>query len=60
MDASLADVTDVPGVEVGDQVVLFGRQGEEQISIDEIAAHSKTISYEITSSIGKRVRRVYV
>jgi alanine racemase len=60
MDLLMLDVTDVPGAEVGDEVVLIGAQGGERIDADELAARSGTISYEILCSISKRVPRRYV
>ncbi len=60
MDFMMIDVTDVPGVRIGDDVVLVGRQGACEISIDEIAAIMDTINYEAVSLIGKRVHRVFV
>ena len=60
MDQTMLDVTDVPGVSVGDEVVLYGSQGEERISIEEIAALLGTISNEVICAVGKRVPRVYV
>jgi alanine racemase len=60
MDVSMVDVTDVAQVKVGDEVVLFGAQGEEAISVDEIAARGGTISYEILCNISPRVRRIFV
>ncbi|MGR3218609.1 MAG: alanine racemase, partial [Candidatus Anammoxibacter sp.] len=60
MDFTYIDVTDVPGVNVGDEVVLFGRQGNETISIESIADNINAIPYEITCGIGKDVPRVYV
>ncbi len=60
MDVTLMDVTDIPGVAVGDEVVIFGRQGGSEISVYEVAEQCGTISYEITCGIGKRVPRVYV
>lgn len=59
MDLCLVNVTGVPGVRVGDEVVLIGRQGEDEITADELAAHLNTISYEIFCGIGRRVPRVY-
>ena len=59
MDLCLADVTDVPGAAVGDEVVLLGRQGGEAIGADELAGHAGTISYEVFCGIGPRVPRVY-
>lgn len=60
MDMSLCDVTDVPGVEVGDEVVLLGSQGSERISAEELARQADTIPYEVLCSIGARVPRVLV
>lgn len=60
MDITLIDVTDIPGVSVGDEVVIFGRQGEEELSVYQIAEWCGTISYDVTCGIGKRVPRVYV
>jgi alanine racemase len=59
MDLCLVDVTGIPGVAVGDEVVLLGSQGGERITADELAAHAETISYEIFCGIGPRVPRVY-
>jgi alanine racemase len=59
MDLTMIDVTDIAGVQQGDEVVLLGRQGNAVISADEMAAWSNTISYEILTSISTRVPRVY-
>jgi alanine racemase len=53
----MIDVTEVPDVAVGDEVVIFG---DERVSVEDVARLADTISYEIFSTIGKRVRRVYV
>lgn len=60
MDVTMIDVSHIPQVSVGDEVIIFGRQGNEHISVYEVAEHSGTISYEITCGIGKRVPRVYM
>lgn len=60
MDLMVIDVTGVPGAEVGDEVVLMGRQGDEEISATELADLAGTINWEIVTRIGSRVRRVYV
>jgi alanine racemase len=60
MDVTLIDVSDIPGVAVGDEVVIFGRQADDEITVYEIAERCNTISYEVTCSIGKRVPRVYI
>ena len=59
MDFIMVDVTDIPRVKVGDEVVLMGRQGKERITADEIAEKIDSISYEVLCSIGKRVPRIY-
>ncbi len=59
MDLSTIDVTDVTGVEIGDEVVLIGRQGGEEMGASEMAALAGTIPYEILCRIGGRVTRVY-
>jgi alanine racemase len=59
MDFIMVDVTDIPRVSVGDEVVLMGKQGKEQITTEEIAEKINSISYEVLCSIGKRVPRVY-
>jgi alanine racemase len=59
MDLTMVDVTDIRNVRQGDEVVLLGRQGGAEITADEIAAWSNTISYEILTSIGTRVPRIH-
>ena len=59
MDFIMVDVTDIPHVSVGDEVILMGRQGKEQITPEEIADKIDSISYEVLCSVGKRVPRMY-
>jgi alanine racemase len=59
MDQCMINVTDVIQVQLEDEVVLFGRQGEAVITADELAAQLGTINYEITCMISHRVPRVY-
>jgi alanine racemase len=59
MDWTMADVTDITGVEVGDEVVLMGSQSGQEITPEEMGGWSGTISYEILCSVGKRVPRIY-
>ncbi|QPJ63839.1 MAG: alanine racemase [Candidatus Nitronauta litoralis] len=59
MDLCLVDVSDIPEPREGDEVVLFGNQGNETIRIEEVALHGNTIPYEIMCCVGKRVPRVY-
>jgi alanine racemase len=60
MDHLMADVTEIGNVATGDEAVLIGTQNEETISANEIAALMDTISYEIVTTIGNRVERVYI
>jgi len=60
MDLTMVDLTDVSGARVGDEVVLFGDQGRETLSLEEVARGSETLPYEIMCTIGKRVTRIYV
>ncbi|BCU80474.1 alanine racemase [Polycladomyces abyssicola] len=59
MDQTMLDVTEAMPVKVGDEVVLYGKQGNERITVDEVAEALGTISYEVTCMIGYRVPRVY-
>ncbi len=58
MDQASIDVTDIPGVRQGDEVVLIGRQGELEISAETVAEWLGTINYEVVSAILARVSRV--
>jgi len=60
MDMCMIDVTDVPGVTAGDEVVLIGSQGNDRITADDIAALTGTISYEVLCAISSRVPRIYL
>jgi len=60
MDQAVLDVTDIPGVEAGDEVVILGTQGAETISAAEHADATGTIPWEVFTRIGPRVRRVAV
>jgi alanine racemase len=60
MDLTMVDLAAVPNAAVGDEVVLFGDQQDDVLSIEEVARGSETIPYEIMCTIGKRVTRIYV
>ena len=60
MDQFMVDVTDIPEVSEGDTATIFGTDGEETISVDEIAKKANTINYEIICNINSRVTRVYM
>ncbi len=59
MDFMMVDVTDIPKVSLGDEVILMGRQGRQQITAEEIAEKINSISYEVLCLIGKRIPRIY-
>ena len=58
MDLTMVDVTDVKGVRLGDEVVLWGRQQAAEIRVTEVAEWQRTVSYEVLTRVGKRVPRV--
>ncbi|MEZ0536249.1 alanine racemase [Caldicellulosiruptoraceae bacterium PP1] len=60
MDQCMIDVTDIKNVNIGDEVVLIGQQGNNVITADEIAKGIGTINYEVICSISKRIPRVYI
>ena len=60
MDLTTIDVTGMPGVSIGDEVVLMGSQGEKKISVWEHAQHAMTIPYEVLCGLSPRVPRMYV
>jgi alanine racemase len=60
MDQIVVDVTNIPGVAVGDTAVLIGNDGGETITVEELAQRAETIPNEILTGIGPRVERVYV
>ncbi len=59
MDQFMVDVTNIPGVIEGDMVTLIGQDGDESISIEEVANLVGSFNYELVCDIGKRVPRVY-
>jgi alanine racemase len=60
MNVTVVDVTDLPDVCPGDEVILMGRQGEEEITADEIAGWMDTINYEVLCLFGNLNPRVYL
>jgi alanine racemase len=60
MDLLVIDVSQLPDVDVGDEVVLMGWQGDDEIPCVELADKAGTITWEITTRIGQRVKRVFV
>jgi alanine racemase len=60
MDLTMLDVGSIDNVQVGDEAVIFGRQGSESLTVDEMASSLNTINYEIVTTITARVPRVYL
>lgn len=60
MNNANIDITDIPDVEIGDIVTLVGKQGDSEISINELAAKAGTISAELMMRFGKGVTRQFV
>ena len=59
MDQMMVDVTDIPDVALNDRVILVGRSGEEEITMEQIAAVADSFNYEFVCGISRRVPRVY-
>jgi alanine racemase len=55
MDMFMIDVTDIPTAQVGDEVILFGKE----LPVEQVAHWATTIPYEILTGISQRVKRVY-
>jgi alanine racemase len=60
MDLTMLDVSGIDNLQTGDEVVIFGRQDNESITVDEMASSLNTINYEIVSTVTARVPRVYL
>jgi len=60
MDQMMVDVTQIPETQVNDRVTLVGRDGEEVITMEEIAAAADSFNYEFVCGISRRVPRIYV
>ena len=60
MDQMMVDVTDIPGAALGDKVTLIGRDGDAQITMEDIAAAAGSFNYEFACGISRRVPRIYV
>jgi len=55
MDMTMIDVTDIPGLEEGEEVIIFGKT----LSVNKLAEWADTIPYDIMTGISQRVKRVY-
>jgi len=59
MDYTMVDVTEIPGVELGDVVTLVGADGDRAIEVPDLAQMLNTVPFEITCGLGRRVRRIF-
>jgi alanine racemase len=55
----MVDLTEVPGVACGDEVILMGESGDQRITAGDLGSLAQTISYEMLCTIGKLVPRIY-
>jgi alanine racemase len=60
MNLTMVDVTDIPGVQQQDEVVLIGEQGDETISVDLLASLIGTINYEVVARLPHHIPRTLV
>ena len=60
MDLTGIDVSAIPGVEVGEEAVLFGRQGESVLKLGEVAGAAGILPYEVLTNVSRRVPRFYL
>jgi alanine racemase len=60
MDMTMLDLSGFADAAVGEEIVIFGRQGSEEISADDVARWDETLNYEVLCRISKRVARVYI
>ncbi len=59
MDQMVVEVTDIPGVRIGDEAVAIGPQGDDEITAEEVAAWSDSINYEVVTGLLPQVVRIY-
>lgn len=59
MDQMMVDVTDIPSVSLLDRVILIGRDGEENITMEELGGLSGRFNYELACDLGNRIPRIY-
>ncbi|MFA5527031.1 MAG: alanine racemase [Peptostreptococcales bacterium] len=60
MDQCMVDISHIPDVKIGDEVLLFGTDGENILPVEELASAIGTINYEIVCMVGRRVPRIYI
>jgi alanine racemase len=59
MDQCMIQLEGIPNSQIGDEVVLIGKQGKDEITADQVASTWNTINYEVTCGIGSRVPRIF-
>lgn len=59
MDQMMIDITDIDGVEIADEVVLIGKQGDNELTMEEVSAQAYSFNYELTCRFARRIPRVY-
>ena len=60
MDQMMVDITDIPDVKLEDIVTLIGKDGDNSISVEDMANLAGSFNYEFVCDVGKRVPRVYI
>ena len=60
MNLTMVDVSDIGGVQLEDEVVLLGRQGEEEVTADHLASHIGSINYEVVTRIAQDIPRIVI
>jgi alanine racemase len=60
MDQFMVDVTDIPGAAFMDRVVLIGKDGKDEITVEELSKLSGRFNYEFVCDLGKRIPREYI
>jgi alanine racemase len=60
MDALTIDITDLPSAQLWDEAVLMGRQGDEEISVHEVAKLKGSVSYDVLTGWRSRLPRIYL
>jgi alanine racemase len=59
MDQTIVDISRAGNVSIGDEAVVIGRQGEGEITADDLAGWAGTINYEVACNLGNRLPRVF-
>lgn len=60
MDQTMVDVSDINNINLGDEVILFGKSGNNIVTVEEVAKAIGTINYEVLCAVSKRVPRIYI